>query len=282
MNRREVLSYLGALAAGACLGQAQAQAASGVRRFRLGSLEMAVLQDGSSRLSSAHPMFGGLNATAAEVSGLLRQHGSPNGLEISRNILLVREGSENILLDTGLGQDLIPNLRRAGLEPQDITGVVISHVHYGHHNGLLRGSQAAFPNAQVFVPKAELEASGGAEFAAYGKRVQALERGGRISPSLRYVDTSGHTVAHQALEIVSNNQRLLCVVDAAYNQIISFRRPDWSFQFDNDSAAAAKSRRRLLEMASERGTQVHGYHFPFPGLGVTQADGTGFAFQANP
>jgi glyoxylase-like metal-dependent hydrolase (beta-lactamase superfamily II) len=279
MNRRQVLAYLGA-AASTLLPQAAAQASTGVKRFRLGSLEMAVLQDGSSRLSSAHPMFGGLNATAGEVAALLRENGSPNGLEISRNILLVREGSENILLDTGLGQDLIPNLRRAGLEPSQITGVVISHVHYGHHNGLLRGGQMAFPNAQIFVPKAELEASGGSEFAAYGKRVQALERGGRITSSLRYVDTSGHTVAHQGLEIVSGNQRLLCVVDAAYNQIISFRRPEWSFQFDTDGAAAARSRRRLLEMASERGTQVHGYHFPFPGVGIAQKDGSGFAFQA--
>jgi glyoxylase-like metal-dependent hydrolase (beta-lactamase superfamily II) len=278
MNRREFLQRSALTAGAVVLGSSSAQTNSGVHKFKIGALDAMVLQDGSSRLSSAHPMFGGLNATAGEVETVLREAGVRGGLEISRNVLLVRDGADTIIFDTGLGQDLLPNLRRAGIAPEAITGVIVSHVHYGHHNGLVAGGRVSFSNAQVFVPNAELEANPASEITAYGNRVQRLERGARISPSIKYLDTSGHTVAHQGLEVVSGGQKLVCVVDAVYNQVISLRRPEWSFQFDADQEAAARSRRRLLEMTALDNALVHGYHFPFPGLGRIRKDGAGFAF----
>lgn len=42
----------------------------------------------------------------------------------------------NLLLDTGMGGALLPNLKELGLDPNDLDGIVISHGHYDHIGGL--------------------------------------------------------------------------------------------------------------------------------------------------
>ncbi len=82
---------------------------------------------------------------------------------ISR-VLLVRTGLLNILFDAGPGQSEQPDSRhvlaaeltRHGLTPEDITHVVLSHLHRGHGGGLLKGGhtrELLFPNARFIAGK---------------------------------------------------------------------------------------------------------------------------------
>lgn len=88
------------------------------------------------------------------------------------NPVLIKTGPENILLDTGLGwgldagseyQDISnvqTNLDIFDLEPEDITHVVLSHLHYDHAAGSSFTSsdsktKATFPNARYFVHQKE-------------------------------------------------------------------------------------------------------------------------------
>src|SRR5258707_9942204 len=84
-------------------------------------------------------------------------------IHATTNILVVDTGPERILVDTGFGEKLGPsfgtfpglqaNLRRAGITPESIDLVVISHGHLDHIGGLVTKSGAlAFSKAQfVFV-----------------------------------------------------------------------------------------------------------------------------------
>ncbi len=88
------------------------------------------------------------------------------------NPVLVQTDSHNILLDTGLGwgldagapdkniSNVCTNLRIFGLKREDITHVVLSHLHYDHAAGATFTDNAAtvqptFPNASYYIHQKE-------------------------------------------------------------------------------------------------------------------------------
>jgi len=86
-------------------------------------------------------------------------------LDIAMMIWLVRGGGHNILVDSGFYREQFfrqwhvtdfvkPSdaVRRAGLNPEDITDVVVTHMHWDHADGM-----DLFPKARVWLQKDELE-----------------------------------------------------------------------------------------------------------------------------
>jgi glyoxylase-like metal-dependent hydrolase (beta-lactamase superfamily II) len=78
-------------------------------------------------------------------------------------IWLLRRGDEAILVDTGFdrpeaakrGFELIQDVRAAltpfGIAPEDVTHLILTHLHFDHAGGL-----HLFPNAQVYLQSAEM------------------------------------------------------------------------------------------------------------------------------
>jgi glyoxylase-like metal-dependent hydrolase (beta-lactamase superfamily II) len=86
-------------------------------------------------------------------------------LDIAMLIWLVRGNGKNILVDTGFYRPQFfkdwnvkdftkPSemLQRVGLKPEDITDVIITHLHWDHADGL-----DLFPNAKIWIQKDELQ-----------------------------------------------------------------------------------------------------------------------------
>jgi glyoxylase-like metal-dependent hydrolase (beta-lactamase superfamily II) len=86
-------------------------------------------------------------------------------LDIAMMIWLVQGGGRNILVDSGFYHERFfkdwkvkdftkPSdaLRGVGLKPEDITDVVITHMHWDHADGM-----DLFPNARIWIQKEELE-----------------------------------------------------------------------------------------------------------------------------
>src|SRR5258708_22866072 len=104
-----------------------------------------------------------MNASEAELAPVLKENFMQPVIQATNNILVVDTARERILVDTGFGEKLGPsfgtfpgleaNLRRAGITPESIDLVVISHGHLDHIGGLMTKSGAlAFPKARfVFV-----------------------------------------------------------------------------------------------------------------------------------
>lgn len=87
------------------------------------------------------------------VPGLMAEHGLS---------FLVRAGDQTILFDTGTGAVIIHNLLEMGINPRDITAVVLSHGHYDHAGGLkkvceLTGPISVFGHPEFFGAKYKLE-----------------------------------------------------------------------------------------------------------------------------
>jgi glyoxylase-like metal-dependent hydrolase (beta-lactamase superfamily II) len=86
-------------------------------------------------------------------------------LDIAMMIWLVRGNGHNILVDSGFYHDhffkewqvndfIKPSdaLKPLGLKPEDITDVIISHMHWDHSDGM-----DLFPNARIWIQKDELQ-----------------------------------------------------------------------------------------------------------------------------
>lgn len=88
----------------------------------------------------------------------------------------------------------------------------------------------------------------------------------------------GHTPGHMAYHLESGSDRLLIMADTANHYVWSLAYPDWEVSFDVDKAAAAATRRKLLDMVAADRIPLVGYHMPFPGLGYVEARENGFRF----
>lgn len=101
-----------------------------------------------------------------------------NRILLSLRLLLIQDGKRNILIDTGIGDyhgkkfderfaivsepsPLVHALKKIGLHPDDITDLIISHLHFDHVGGigLLEGEKLipVMPNATLHLHKDHYE-----------------------------------------------------------------------------------------------------------------------------
>jgi glyoxylase-like metal-dependent hydrolase (beta-lactamase superfamily II) len=263
-----------------------------VHAFRIGALEATALKDGEMALpnTAAESPW---SDTAAARTVLTGAGQAGDVIPLSIQPLLVRDGERIVLIDTGAGggmgtqNKLIASLRAAGIDPTQITDILISHAH-GDHVGGLAGADGrlAFPNAVIRISEPEWEymktgaakAGEAALLAAVTPKVQPFAPGAQVTPSIKAVPLAGHTPGHSGYEIVSGSERLLYIGDAMHSSVISVQRPDWVNGWDTDSAAGVATRQGLLERGAAGSLRIYGNHFPFPGLGRFTRKDDGFVW----
>jgi glyoxylase-like metal-dependent hydrolase (beta-lactamase superfamily II) len=257
------------------------------KSFKVGDLELVSLHDTQFVMPNDAQVFG-LDAGVDAVTTVLKDAGVPTDkITLSVDALLIKDGSRLILIDTGVGPKggkLIASLKYAGVTPDQITDVLISHGHGDHIGGLINADGTpAFQNAKVRMTAAEWEAikSGGQAdviVAAVTPQVETFAPGAQISPSIKSVEVKGHTPGHTAYEITSGKKTLLAIGDSAHSSIISLAKPEWFIAFDGDKPTARDSRRALLAELAKSGQLIFSPHFPYPGVGTIKAKGDGFVW----
>jgi len=316
-NRRLLLQSGGAAAACAlaapklnvtALAQDAAGEAHGAiyHRFSVGSHDVFVLSDGY--LTVPTSILAG-NVSQAEVRSFLATHGlGPDRVYFRINVALVRTGNDYVLIDAGAGGtweqtagELADSLEAAGIKPEQIGKVVLTHAHPDHLWGLIDDldNSLRYPRAQYVVAAREFDfwtqgeaarLTGPVEAIAAGARrvLEAIEaRTTRIKPGeevaagIVAMDTAGHTPGHISLMLTSGSDKLFITADALQNAHIAFAHPDWQSRVDMDGAKAAKNRRQVLDMAATEKLQMLCYHIPFPGLGRVERKGSAFTWVAD-
>jgi glyoxylase-like metal-dependent hydrolase (beta-lactamase superfamily II) len=113
------------------------------------------------------------------------------------------------------GPAIVPALEAAGFAPESVDVVAMSHLHFDHAGGLLRGDGSrAFPRASIVAQRAEWEIALGDNprlVASYVQPELALVRdwgsegwaeGEReILPGVSVIPTGGHSAGHQAIVV---------------------------------------------------------------------------------
>lgn len=311
MKRRTVILGAGAALAAPALLRAAPAAAQALptdpgpafHRTRVGALEVTVVTDGLAPRSAANPGVVA-NATPEQVTAALRAAGFP-GPEFLQPFTptVVRTPAGLVAIDVGTGGiagpqsgRFVANMREAGLDPAQVTTVLITHLHADHFSGLATNEGAAvFPNARVLVPQADWAywndpaeesrardllrpgfAAVRRRFAPYQGRIETFAPGAQVAPGITAIDAPGHSPGHAVYRIADGGQQLVVTGDAMHMPPFYFANPDWFIAFDSDPAMAVATRRRLLDQFATDRIPVVVYHAAMPATGLVERAGTGY------
>jgi glyoxylase-like metal-dependent hydrolase (beta-lactamase superfamily II) len=265
--------------------------------FKVGNFDCIAIKDGGGPRDVSNLYVG---VTPEEVKQVLEPHNlRVDALEFSINILLVNTGRHQVLVDTGNGSArggrLVETLHSEGVERESVTTVIITHGHGDHVGGLTDGGALVFPEAQIWMPKADWDyytsesylAMLGEEAKSHAIKnfcaplqncIQLFEGETEIVPGLCVIPAPGHTYGHAAVEVTSGSEGMLQIADAIHHPF-QLGHLGWSPTFDIQPDVAADTRRGLVARAASERMLLMAYHFPFPGLGHIGGSGGAWEWQ---
>ena len=153
---------------------------------------------------------------------------SSKGIKMSIQPFLVMTGTENILLDAGLGwfenhqPKIFANLSEHEIQPSQIDKILLSHLHKDHISGLVNTSAndwtLNFPDAEIYIQQREYEFalskkdSLSFDFEILDFIVKNAEiiwmhgDSGNISDEISFQVTGGHSPFHQVFWIKNEEE----------------------------------------------------------------------------
>jgi glyoxylase-like metal-dependent hydrolase (beta-lactamase superfamily II) len=206
---------------------------------------------------------------------------------------LIISGSEVVLVDTGIGNRLsdvqrkifdygdgwlLDGLRALGMEPGDVTAVVLTHLHFDHCGGIARRRESgvmepAFPRAKLIIQQGELQTARSASNerirAAYRhveeclapnvKSIEAISGDAPICAGVRVELTGGHTGDHQVV-IAGDGGADTFVQLADIVPTRSHMGGPWNQAYDLDPILTMERKAGYLERAERAGWWISFAH----------------------
>lgn len=282
-------------------GSALNEQAPGYYRMTLGGLCITAVSDGTVTI----PLNTLLTGISAEKLGqaMAREAMTPQA-ETSINAYVIDDGKKRILVDTGAGElfgsrggHLLENLAAAGYPAESIDDVLFTHIHGDHSAGVTRSGKLAFPNADVYVDKRDVdfwlnpsninkvEAGEAHTFAESEKTLRPVIDAGRLKTfqapatlvgGIRAESTAGHTPGSVLYRVESEGQTLVIWGDIIHAKAVQMPDPHVAIHFDVDRQQAVATRERILKQAADQGYWIAAAHISFPGLGHVKQEGSGY------
>ncbi len=293
LTRRHVLASAAALplaaaTSGAALAAAPMMGVASTRfnRVKLGGFEVTTILAGTRTVPEPQNIFG-MNVSAdAFAEASQAAHIPTDAAQFFFTPTLVNTGNELVLFDTGLNAEgTTAAIEQAGYTADQIDVVVITHMHGDHIGGLMAGDAPTFPNARYVTGAKEFDAWAAMDNEGFNTKVRPLaeqmtmlDDGGSVASGITSMAAFGHTPGHMTYMIESEGKQLLVAADFANHYVWSLGYPDWEVKFDMDKAAAAKTRRRILDMLAADQVPFIGYHMPWPGTGFVEKQGEGYTY----
>ncbi|HBS0494762.1 TPA: MBL fold metallo-hydrolase [Klebsiella pneumoniae] len=266
-----------------------------------GDLTVTAVSDGL--MSAPLSLLSGISREEAEH--LQRHSGLASPETIAIGAYLIRGRVNTVLVDTGtggangVGGELIANLARLGVGPEEIDAILLTHAHPDHIGGLLSAAGTpAYPNATVFLPTRE-----SAYWLATSTFDNASDRGRRnvllvrrvlancaaqisgvddeeVIAGIRPCPLPGHTPGHTGYRLEAGDTSLLIWGDIVHFPSIQSARPEASVAFDVDPEQARRTREILLRQAASERWLIAGMHLGLPGFARVENTASGYCLRS--
>lgn len=217
------------------------------------------------------PTMQGTNIFPSVPDSLWEALGLQEGVSSSMSCFLLEADGQKILLDAGLGapfSQLLPKLQEAGVKPEDLQLIYITHMHADHVGGMLREGEVVFPNAEVYINRVEAEAwqamddeKAGLQhqvLQAYADHLHQFEAGDTLQGGVVTIAAYGHTPGHTLFQ----KDSILVIADLMHGAALQLEHPEYSPFFDMDPVAATEARVRILQYARDNHLSIYGMHLP--------------------
>jgi glyoxylase-like metal-dependent hydrolase (beta-lactamase superfamily II) len=184
-----------------------------------------------------------------------------------------------LLLDTGLGFEkngilqLHQNLMDAGINPSEVTKVLLSHLHKDHAGavGIEReglGGRLSFPNATYYVQRTELAFAFEKGFPSFiteelvglqnAEQVTLLKGNGVIDDYIHYEITGAHSPNHQVFWVKENDETIFYGADDAPQ--LQQMKHKFAAKYDFDGKKAMELRQQWWERGEKEKWTFLFYH----------------------
>ncbi len=242
--------------------------AEGIYREPMEGFELIVIQDKATTQSAK------LFANTAPDT-LLQQLLPTGEAESSINVVLLANDERNILFDAGLGADkgglLLNKLQALHLKPEEVTAILLTHLHGDHIGGLVHNDAPVFPNADLYInieeyeawmngPLSDDNAAVKEMLSYYTPRLYLFQYGDTLLGDVVAHDAASHTPGHTLYEIGD----LLIAGDLMHAKALQLTHPEISCAYDSNPTQAATTRHQWLHNADSLGKRLLFLHFPLP------------------
>ncbi|MCU4335738.1 MBL fold metallo-hydrolase [Acinetobacter dispersus] len=271
----------------------------------VGNLKVTALFDGELGL----PRSDLLGISTKKANQLFKENFVPvdehNHIVTDFSAYLVQTPTQNILIDAGTAKCFGPslgyvpeNLKKAGLQPEQIDTILITHAHPDHLCGITLDGTMVYPNAKVYLAKEDVDYWTSTEseakatdffkplFKMTRDALKPYQQAGQLIaftkdsfkvPNVELITTHGHTEGHSSYLVDGQNgQKFLGLGDVVHYAAVQFPYPEASYKPDTNSQHAIAVRKNIFEQAYQNQWWIGAAHVAFPGIGHIGKNSKGY------
>ncbi len=215
-----------------------------------------------------------------------------NRIDQALRPILIIDGDRNILVDTGNGNwhtdkfiknyalrtpNFDSSLARYNLTSEDITDVILTHLHFDHAGGFVSRNQSqilpTFPKARAWVQEEQLlwaqnpsPKDRGSFMDIYLKpllecpKLELVQGQARITDNVSVIPFHGHSPAMQAVMVHTEAGKHFFATDLVPN--VSHLHIPYIAAYDNNSVVTAQEKQDILSEACREKWTIYFYHDP--------------------
>ena len=269
------------------------------QHFSLGDQQVWILPDIVLQQPASLFAIGGSDSEIAEIVGSPEQPLTFSGCPI-----LLKWSDRTILIDAGIGKQdpnvpgMLPQrLAEIGVRPDEISDVLITHLHADHVGGSFDPvtGNLLFPNATYHISEPEIAFWKDPDLSQANRVPQALLEltvrtaqralgclpirpftfGKELVPGIEPISSPGHTGGHTAYLLKSNGEQFVAGGDALHHAVVHVRHPEWVTAGDSHPELVHQTRLQLLDRLVDQDILFRCYHFAADEIGYIRKDSDG-------